>query len=118
MFVEIIITILAPMLFILYIVPNNSVLRFVTYDRVDIRKIMPKLLPFISFKSGKKHNYWVVIDTFYFPIRDDYRQTIEEKYNHKWYHLCDTSKSTVVNFLLVWSVFVNGTLVDEFGPVL
>ena len=122
-FVEIIIAIIAPMLFLLSVVPINSALRFITYDRVDIRKIMPKLLPFISFKSGEKHNYWVAIDTFYFPIKDEYRQTIEEKHNRKWYHLCDTSKSTVViffilavNFLLAWSVFVNGTLVDEFGP--
>ena len=122
-FVEFIIALVVPILLLLSIVPFNSVLRFVTYDRVDIRKIMPKLLPFIAFKSGEKHNYWVAVDTFYFPIKDDYRQTVEEKHNRRWYHLCDTSKSTVViflilgiNFLLAWSVFVNGTLIDEFTP--
>ena len=121
-FVEIMIALVVPILLLLSIVPINSVLRFVTYDRVDIRKIMPKLLPFIAFKSGEKHNYWVAIDTFYFQIKDDNRRTLEEMDNRKWYHLCDTSKSTVIiflihgiNFLLAWSVLVNGTLIDEFG---
>ena len=122
-FVEIMIGLVVPILFMLSVVPINSVLRYVTYDRVDIRKIMPKLLPFISFKVGEKHNYWSAIDTFYFEIKDDYRRTYEDMEKRKWFHLCDTTKSTVIiflilafNFLLAWSVFVNGSLVDEFGP--
>ena len=105
------------------IVLFNSVLRFITYDRVDIRKIMPKFLPFISYTKGEKSNYWVAIDTFYFPVKDDYNQTHEALHKRKWYHLCDTNKSTVIiffilafNFLLAWTVFVNGTLVREFSP--
>ena len=121
--VEIMIGLVVPVLFSLSVVPINSVLRFVTYDRVDIRKIMPKLIPFISYTVGKKRNYWVAISTFYFPIRDDYDQTYEVLHKRKWYHLCDTNKSTVIiflilafNFLLSWTVFVNGTLVHEFNP--
>ena len=123
-FVEIMIGLVVPTLFMLSIVPINSALRYITYDRVDIRKIMPKLLPFISFESGEKHDYWVAIGTFYFEIKDDNRQQCHETMEtRRWYHLCDTTKSTVIiffilafNFLLAWTVFVNGTLVDEIGP--
>lgn len=121
--VQLMIGLIVPVLFMLSVVPINSVLRFITYDRVDIRKIMPKLIPFISYTIGEKSNYWVAIKTFYFPIKDDYNQTHEALHKRKWYHLCDTNKSTVIiffllafNFLLAWTVFVNGTLVHDFNP--
>ena len=122
-FVQLMFGIIVPVLLAFSIVPINAALRFVTYDRVDIRKMMPKLLPFICFKAGKNHNYWVAINTFYFQINEDYRVTIEEKDKRKWYHLCDTSKSTVIiffmlmiNFLLAWAVLVSNTVINDFGP--
>ena len=120
--IEVMLGLVVPLLLMLSVVPINSVLRFITYDRVDIRKIMPKLLPFVKFAEGEKYNYWVAIGTFFFQIKDDYTQTHEELHKRKWYHLCDTTKSTIViffilavNFLLAWTVFVNGTLIHEFN---
>ena len=121
--IEAMLGLMVPILVMLSVVMINSVLRFVTYDRVDIRKIMPKLLPFVRFTEGKKYNYWVAIGTFFFQIKDDFSQTHEKLHKRKWYHLCDTTKSTIViffilafNFLLAWTAFVNGTLVHEFSP--
>ena len=120
--IETMLGIVVPLLLMLSVVPINSVLRFITYDRVDIRKIVPNLMRFLRFTEGEKYNYWVAIGTFFFQIKNDFRQTHEELHKRKWYHLCDTTKSTIViffilaiNFLLAWSVLINGTVVHEIS---
>ena len=60
-----------PFLFVGGIIPLAEAIRFITLNTLDIRTLGNEISSSFQFKTTKHGNYWVVVDSFYFPLKGD-----------------------------------------------
>jgi hypothetical protein len=115
--VEFLAGILLPLLLFLSSVLLAIVLDYVTIGHVDARKRIKRFLPSVTFEEGKKNDYWVIEDRFYFKLekRDEHLT-----HKHSLLYSCDKTLSTwlltgivALSILLCFSYFVDVTVVEE-----
>ena len=62
---------------ILSLLPLSFVIRFITYHKIDLRRVIPVLLPGVTIKGQSGKSYWCIADRFYFFM------DIKSQYYHK-----------------------------------
>ena len=63
--------VICPALLILFIFVSVFVLRIITQNKIKAEKLIPGLMTFVSFKEGDRFWFWVVVDRFYFKIKNN-----------------------------------------------
>ena len=87
----------------------SVVLEYITSGKINARKGITKFIPAVKYVSGKKSDYWVISDTYYFPLKSYDDSTCWKS--------CDKSPSTWLfvtitglSLLLTMSYFVDNSV--------
>lgn len=118
--VELVLGIIVPLMLIISALVAGSVARMITNNKVHPERLIPGFLTFLSFQSGKNYSYWVIVDTFYFRVknREAENSSFESRaklHRHKFTESLATWCIVIVigiTFTLAISYFVSETMVE------
>ena len=77
MVINLVLSCVVPAGIILSLLPLSFVIRFITYHKIDLRRVIPVLLPGVTIKAQSGKSYWCIADRFYFFM------DIKSQYYHK-----------------------------------
>lgn len=103
---DIIVALISPMIVVCSIIPLVKIIRYVTYAKLETRRLLLWLLPFLSYEKGKKGVYWVLEDSFYYKIHGDFCGNLSTALLYTMAGL---------NFLFSWVYFVDDVFIDQMG---
>ena len=110
--VEILVGVLLPVFLSSSVAFFAVVLEFITIGHADLRTLVPRLVNVVKFQIGQNHDYWVIDNTFYYPlVKKEGR-----KKKSCWYSVDKEPATWLIAiiigcaFNLVISYFVNSTL--------
>lgn len=120
--VDALVGVVAPLLLALAVIPLSRVIRFITRNKLNPKKVMAQVYSSISYKKDSDGiNYWVIADTFYFPEGKETVDKIDRGYCmfcSKKPVSCSIFFIVVFSFLLSGAIFVDDFLVSNEGPVM
>ena len=96
--VDILTTILLPTLLCTGFGFFAVVVDYITVGHIDLRIIIPQVMPIVELESGDKYDYWVIINTFYFPLRKR-----NDRIRHGFFYSFDTSPATWFLVAIIFS---------------
>lgn len=112
--VEFLVGILLPIFAFIWATLGAVVLNFITIGHLDLHKNLPTFLTALKFKEGEKNNYWVIEDTFYFPLKKKMHHL-----GHGCFYSLDRNRSTwylativFLSLLISFSYFVDISIVE------
>lgn len=88
------------------ILPIAKIVRFVSHNRLETRKLLLWFLPFLGYEKGSKGVYWVLEDSFYHNIHNG---------------ICGNLSTALLymlgafTFLFSWVHFIDDVLVEQKG---
>lgn len=104
--VDIAIGFLVPVIIALALLPLATMIRHMTYNKLETRKLLHWLMPCLSYEQGNKGSYWVIEDTFYFKIEDKFSSNLNSILIYTM---------VVLTFMNSWIYFINSTLINQYG---
>ncbi len=109
--VELVLGVVMPLCLFIGGVLMAVVLEFITDGKLNAHKGINHFIPGVAFVIGLKRNYWVIDDTFYFPIKHHTTKTC--------FKTCDKTPATwlitasvCLTLLLSFSYFIDRTVVE------
>ena len=104
--VDIAIGFLVPVIIALALLPLATMVRHMTYNKLETRKLLHWFMPCLSYEQGNKGSYWVIEDTFYFKIEDKFSSGLNSILIYTM---------VVLTFMNSWIYFINSTLINQYG---
>ena len=66
--VDILVALALPIFLCTSIASFAVVIEYITIGHLDLRTIIPRLIGLVKFEDGKKFDYWVIDNLFYYPL--------------------------------------------------
>ncbi len=96
----------SPILIIFSIIPITRIVRYVSHNRLETRKILLWFLPFLGYEKGSKGVYWVLEDSFYYKVHNGFCGSLSTA-------LIYTTAG--LTFLFSWVYFIDDVFVKKTG---
>ena len=104
--VDIAIGFVVPVIIALVLLPLATMVRRMTCNKLETRKLLHWFMPCLSYEQGNKGSYWVIEDTFYFKIEDKFSSGLNSILIYTM---------VVLTFMNSWIYFINSTLINQYG---
>ena len=66
--VDILVAVALPIFLCTSVASFAVVIKYITIGHLDLRTIIPRLVGLVKFEHGKKFDYWVIDNLFYYPL--------------------------------------------------
>ena len=97
-----------PVLVIFSLLPIARIIRYVTYSRIETRKLLLWFSPFLGYEKGNKGVYWVIEDSFYYKIHNGHCGNLSTALIYVM---------TSLTFLFSWIYFIDKLFIKHTGLV-
>ena len=94
------------MLIIFSIIPIARIVRYVSHNRLETRKLLLWFLPFLGYEKGSKGVYWVLEDSFYYKVHNGFCGGLSTA-------LIYTTAG--LTFLFSWVYFIDDVFIKQTG---
>ena len=117
--VEVIVGLVMPILLVIAAAIFSVFLEYITKGSIEARVIISRLLPVVKIVQGEEHDYWVILDRFYFQLSTHDKDMRSGKAKSCG-NMCSTTPATwiitiivALAFLLATSYFMNSNITQQ-----